>query len=83
MNTASANSKLRDEFDSPEDIMVSTPVVYLVQTTNRGILLQPAETWGGDSNFNFTISGRADSDYVNTKVVPDETSNIFVHGVLF
>ena len=38
-------------------------MVYLVQTTNRGILLQPTETWDGDPNFNFTISGRADSDY--------------------
>jgi len=36
---------------------------YCVGTPNRGLLLKPNARWDGDPNFEFVISGLADSDY--------------------
>jgi hypothetical protein len=36
---------------------------YCVETPNRGLVLQPNESWDGSADFEFTVSGRADSDY--------------------
>jgi hypothetical protein len=36
---------------------------YCVETPNRGLFLKPDDVWDGDPNFEFTISGQADSDY--------------------
>jgi hypothetical protein len=36
---------------------------YCTETPNRGLVLQPNESWDGSADFEFTVSGRADSDY--------------------
>ena len=36
---------------------------YCVATPNRGIELRPNEVWDGSPDFEFTITGRSDSDY--------------------
>ncbi len=36
---------------------------YCCKTPNRGILLKPTMTWDGNPDFEFIVSGRADSDY--------------------
>jgi hypothetical protein len=36
---------------------------YCLNTTNRGILLQPNDHWGGDPDVEFTVSGKSESYY--------------------
>jgi hypothetical protein len=36
---------------------------YCLATPNRGLFLKPNCEWNGEQDFEFTISGRADSDY--------------------
>lgn len=36
---------------------------YMLDTPNRGLLLQPTARWNGDRNFEFTIRGRSDADW--------------------
>jgi hypothetical protein len=36
---------------------------YMLDTPNRGLLLQPNGTWNGDPNYKFTIMGRSDADW--------------------
>jgi hypothetical protein len=36
---------------------------YCIGTPNRGLLLKPDSKWNGDPNFEFTVTGKSDSDY--------------------
>jgi hypothetical protein len=36
---------------------------YCVETPNRGLLLKPNKKWNGNPEFEFVVTGRADSDY--------------------
>lgn len=36
---------------------------YCASRPERGLVLAPTETWDGSSDFEFTVSGRSDSDY--------------------
>ena len=36
---------------------------YCVGTPKRGLMIEPTEVWDGDKKFEFTISGRSDSDF--------------------
>ncbi len=36
---------------------------YCVGTPKRGLMIEPTEFWDGDKKFEFTISGRSDSDF--------------------
>jgi hypothetical protein len=38
-------------------------MAYCVTMSKRGIKIKPSERWDGSPHFEFTISGRADSDY--------------------
>ena len=38
---------------------------YCVSTPNRGLILNPDQSWDGNADFEFTVKGRADSDYAN------------------
>ena len=44
---------------------LQTLMKYVVATKNRGLVLAPTTLWNGEreSNFEFTINGRSDSDY--------------------
>ena len=41
---------------------------YCVKTSNKGVKLNPNANWDGTKNFEFTISGRSDSDYAKDPV---------------
>jgi hypothetical protein len=36
---------------------------YCVETCNQGLVLEPNTKWAGSRDFEFTLSGRSDSDY--------------------
>jgi hypothetical protein len=38
-------------------------MAYCANTSKRGITIKPNERWDGSPDFEFTIGGRADSDY--------------------
>jgi hypothetical protein len=38
-------------------------MIYAVNTPNHGVLLKPNAKWNADPNFEFEITGKADSDY--------------------
>ena len=41
---------------------------YCVETPDKGVKLNPNANWDGTKNFEFTISGRSDSDYAKDPV---------------
>jgi hypothetical protein len=38
-------------------------MIYAVNTPNHGVLWKPNAKWNGDPNFEFEITGKANSDY--------------------
>jgi hypothetical protein len=52
---------------------------YYLNTPNRGILLQPNEHWGGNPEFESTVSGKSDSDYAKDH----DTSHSVLGGIAY
>jgi hypothetical protein len=63
MNSVRELSRFMQEASKAHMAAMYRVMRYCIGTPNRGLMIKPNVKWDGDRNFEFTISGRSDSDF--------------------
>jgi len=63
MNSVRELSRFMQEASKAHLTAMYRVMKYCVGTPKRGLMIEPTEFWDGDKKFEFTISGRSDSDF--------------------
>jgi hypothetical protein len=63
MNSVRELSRFMQEASKAHLTVMYRVMKYCVGTPKRGLMIEPTEIWDGDKKFEFTISGRSDSDF--------------------
>jgi Reverse transcriptase (RNA-dependent DNA polymerase) len=84
MNAVQDLTRFATKVGEPHIKAMHRVMKYCVDTPKRGLLLKPDAKWNGDPAFEFTIGGRADSDFSKDPSTRSITGyNAFLNGASF